>query len=284
MPNEESKSVLDSFRKQYDVLYSIADLTPTICSLFGIPEPDVCGGVPIPAVIDQADKLMGGIGKTQKAVLFCADALGESQREHFPDVFEKIQSYAGFRFKSACVMPSVTPVCYASIFTGASPSVHGICKYEKPVLQAQTLFDVFAKAGKNVAICAINTCSIDSIFRKRDIDYYSFCDDERPFLCTLDLIEKGNYDLIVSYMTGYDSWMHECGPFSPECAGQARIAGDRFAAIAEKMDVCLGQYNRVLAFVPDHGGHPVSEKEGGHGTEMPEDMIVNHYYRVKAGK
>ena len=71
-------------------------------------------------------------------------------------------------------MPSVTPVCYGSIFSGAAPSVHGIQKYEKPVLQVETLFDVFPKAGKRVAIVCCNNCSIDMIFRKRQVDYYSF--------------------------------------------------------------------------------------------------------------
>jgi hypothetical protein len=32
--------------------------------------------------------------------------------------------------------------------------------------------------------------------------------------------------------------------------------------------------------VPDHGGHYVSEVKGGHGSDMPEDMLVNHYYRI----
>ena len=40
--------------------------------------------------------------------------------------------------------------------------------------------------------------------------------------------------------------------------------------------------NRTLVFVPDHGGHLVEENTGIHGFDIPEDMLVSHYYRLKA--
>ena len=289
----ESKEVFDSFRKQYHCLYSIADLTPTICHLFGVPAPGQCGGEVIPEIADQADKLMNGEGKTQRAVLFCADALGENQRQHFTEDFELIEKTAGFRIRSAAVMPSVTPVCYGTIFTGAAPCVHGIRKYEKPVIEIETLFDVFAKAGKNVAILAVNGCSIDTIFRRRKVDYYSFHinrpgehtgADQQAFEFTRRFIREDTYDLLICYMTNYDHQMHGYGPFSPEAAEQAHLAAQRFKQLQEDMDKYWAGYNRVLAFVPDHGGHYTDEKHGGHGSDRPEDMVVNHYYRICEGR
>ena len=44
------------------------------------------------------------------------------------------------------VMPSVTPVCFASMYTGVMPDVHGIKFYTKPVLKIETFFDVLIKA------------------------------------------------------------------------------------------------------------------------------------------
>ena len=58
--NIQSKNELDALRKQHGCRYSIADLTPTVCHLFGVPEPAECGGMVIPEVADQADKLMDG--------------------------------------------------------------------------------------------------------------------------------------------------------------------------------------------------------------------------------
>ena len=289
----ESKEVFDSFRKQYQCLHSIGDLTPTICHLFGVPAPEHCGGEVIPEIADQADKLMNGEGRTQRAVLFCADALGENQRQHFPEDFEQIEKIAGFRIRSASVMPSVTPVCYGTIFTGAAPCVHGIQKYEKPVIRIETLFDVFARAGKNVAILSDNGCSIDTIFRGRQVDYYSFHSnrpgeltgaDQQSFEFTRRFIREDAYDLLVCYMTNYDHQMHGFGPFSPEAAAQAHLAAQRFKQLQEDMDRYWAKYNRVLAFVPDHGGHYTDEKHGGHGSERPEDMVVNHYYRICEGR
>ena len=277
---EQSKAVFDGFRKNFNTPYSIADLTATVCTLCGVEMPNECAGTPVAPVIDQSDKLMDGVGKTQKVVLFCADALGEYQRNHFKEDFERIEKCAGFRILSTAVMPSVTPVCYGTIFSGAAPCVHGIEKYEKPVLTVDTMFDAFARAGKNVAIVSCNNCSIDMIFRKRDVDYFSFRTDEASFDFSMKLIEEDYYDIIICYMTKYDSMMHKSGPFSPECTEQAKLAADRFCAFAGKLDECWKKYNRVLVFVPDHGGHYVDEKRGGHGSDLPEDMLVNHYYRI----
>lgn len=278
---EQSKAVIDGFRKQYNTPYSIADLTATVCTLCGVDMPEECAGVPIPSVIDQGDKLMNGVGKNEKVLLFCADALGEYQRTHFTEEFARIERVAGFRILSASVMPSVTPVCYGTIFTGAAPCVHGIEKYEKPVLQCDTLFDAFARAGKNVAVCAMNNCSIDMIFRGRKIDYYSFRSDEQSFKMAMELMTRtDDYDVIVCYMNDYDARMHKTGPFSEECKQQAVWAADRFEAFARQADEYWKKFNHTIVFVPDHGGHYVSEVKGGHGSDMPEDMLVNHYYRI----
>ncbi|MBR7103771.1 MAG: hypothetical protein IKC65_02410 [Lentisphaeria bacterium] len=275
-----SREVLDGFRRQYNTPYSTADLTATVCALCGVEAPSECAGIPIPAVIDQADKLMDGTGKTEKVLLFCADALGQHQKNHYTEEFERIEKCAGLAFLSATVMPSVTPVCYGTIFSGAAPCVHGITKYEKPVLEVDTLFDAFARTGKNVAICAINECSIDKIFRNRKVDYYSFRSDEGSFDCAMDLLKNKDYDLIVCYMTNYDHTMHKTGTFSPECDIEARKAADRFTAFAKEMDNSWKQFNRALVFVPDHGGHNADERHGMHGTDLPEDMLVYHFYRI----
>ena len=100
----KSKEVFDFFRKKYDTPYSIADLTATVCELCGVKAPEQCAATPIAAAVDQGDKLMNGIGKTQKVLLFCADAMGEHQRKNFPEIFERIEKISTFRFLSCSVM------------------------------------------------------------------------------------------------------------------------------------------------------------------------------------
>ena len=131
------------------------------------------------------------------------------------------------------------------------------------------------------------------IFRDRPVDYYSFHSnregkntgaDQKAIEQTLDFIRKDEYDLIVCYMTNYDSQMHRHGPYSEEAAEQAHLAAVRFEALKEEMDRSWKNYNRMLVFVPDHGGHCTDETHGGHGSDLREDMIVNHYYRISEKK
>ena len=282
--NEISREELKKYMDQYQLDHTIGDLTPTLCALFGVPEPAECGAAGVAAVVDQAEHLTGRPGGIARGLIFCPDAVGEVHRQKYPEKLARVEKLAGIRIPSSSVMPSVTPVCYGTIFSGAAPCVHGIQKYEKPVLKVDTLFDAFARAGKNVAICAINTCSIDMIFRGRNVDYYSFRTDEGSFQCAMKLVAESDYDLIVCYMTDYDHQMHHHGPFSAECVEQAKLAADRFTAFAAQMDQYWKSYNRALVFVPDHGGHPVDETHGAHGDNIPEDMLVNHYYRICEAK
>ena len=280
-PTETSASELRSFCEKYNVRHSIGDLTPTICELFGIRLPAQCGATAIPEVVDQASHLMGGEGKCKKALLFCPDAWGNVQGERYPELRARVQAQAGFAVECASVMPSVTPVCYGTIFSGASPEIHGIKKYEKPVLTIETLFDVLAEAGLNVAIVSMNNCSIDTIFRKRKVDYYSFREDQQSFDQTRRILADGAYDVIVSYMTGYDHSGHVSGPWSPESIEQLTLAVTRFEQLCADTDKYWANLPHVVAFLPDHGQHQVDAQSGTHGLDIPDDMRVNHYYRVR---
>lgn len=46
------------------------------------------------------------------------------------------------------------------------------------------------------------------------------------------------------------------------------------------VDEVWDKFDRVTIFAPDHGYHPEG-KNGTHGTDSPEDMIVNHFYRLR---
>ena len=280
-PSEISAKELRFYAEKYNVRHSTGDLTPTVCELFGVRLPKECGATAVPEVVDQAGHLMNGEGKCQKALLYCPDAWGAIQGERFPEERARVEELAGFRVECATVMPSVTPVCFGTIFSGASPEVHGIRKYEKPVLAVETLFDVLAEAGLNVAIVAINNCSIDRIFRQRNIDYYSFRSDALSFAETRRLIAESDYDVIVSYMTGYDAAAHKVGPWGAAAVEQLRLAVEYFRQLVADTETHWRGFNRAVAFLPDHGQHPVDSETGGHGQDIPDDMRVNHYYRIR---
>ena len=279
--NQISRDEIRSFMEKYHVDYSIADVTPTICALFGLNPPDVCGGQEIAEVIDQAGHIFGEDKKIERALIYCPDAVGDIHRQRYPQYISRVEKLAGMRFLSSCVMPSVTPVCFGTIFSGASPQVHGIQKYEKKVLEIPTIFDVFAEAGKRVAIVATNTCSVDTIFRKRRIEYYSTCGDARAYEITRRLIERDEYDMIISYYTSFDHISHKQGAYSPAGEAALRTAVEYFETLVADVDKFWGKYDRVVTWTPDHGNHDIEENKSAHGKDIPEDMVVNHYYRLR---
>jgi hypothetical protein len=73
------------------------------------------------------------------------------------------------------------------------------------------------------------------------------------------------------------------------CTARHRVARKRlkrcgvasFVRLTQAAAQSWGAQNRVLGFVPDHGGHidPHTGK-GTHGLDMLEDMDVQHFYGV----
>ena len=277
-----SRSELRKFMEQYGADNSIGDLTPTVCALMGVEEPSSCGGTAIASVVDQAFRVTGKESKMEKILIFCPDAVGDIHRQKYPEKLARVEKLAGMRFKSTSVMASVTPVCFATIFSGASPEVHGIKTYTKPVLTVETLFDVLAKAGKNVAVLSRNGCSIDKIFRDRNVDFFSFRTDAAIHKQTRKLLEDSDYDVIVSYYMDYDALSHRNGPYADVCVDALETGVQYFETLVADVDKYWKDFDRTVIWAPDHGNHVIDETSGGHGTNTAEDMVVNHFYRIRS--
>ncbi|MCR4575435.1 MAG: hypothetical protein K5787_16885, partial [Lentisphaeria bacterium] len=55
-----------------------------------------------------------------------------------------------------------------------------------------------------------------------------------------------------------------------------------FQQFSAWIDEYWGNYNRLLVWCPDHGAHESSPGRGSHGTDMPEDLLVYHFYSIRA--
>ncbi len=232
---------------------------------------------PIEEIIEAAE------GKRiDKTLFYAPDAIGEWLFQAHKDEFSDVISEAPIQVPVRSVMPSNTPVCYGSMFTGMKPEEHGITRYMRPVLRVETLFDVAAKAGKKVALVTVKDCSVDLIFRERKIDYYTEKYDPGVIKRTLDLLENHDYDLIVAYNQEYDDFIHASTPTSPEAIAAFRRHLKTFKKLADAFNKRYDGVNRALAFLPDHGTHVDPESgKGGHGTDSPEDMEVRHFWGIK---
>ena len=129
---------------------------------------------------------------------------------------------------------------------------------------------------------AVKDCSIDLIFRDRDIDYYSEEYDQQVTEKVLKLLEKEDYDVLVAYNQEYDDTMHGSTPTDPKAIEAFRRHLKTFVLLADAFDNRYSGVNRVVAFLPDHGTHVDSVSgKGGHGTDSPEDMEVRHFWGIK---
>ena len=196
-------------------MYSIASVTPTICSVMGIEAPRESTSPSISTVVSAASDMLGG-GLVEKVLIYAPDAIGLGLRRDYSKLFVGVERVAPIEVEMKSVLPTYTPVCFSSMFTGAQPDVHGIRKYEKPVLSCDTIFDAFARVGKKSAIVAVKNSSIDLVFRNRKIDYYSEEYDHQVEARALKLIETKNYDFILVYHQEYDDLMHASTPRDPK--------------------------------------------------------------------
>lgn len=259
---------------------SIASVTPTVCDLFGVAAPGICSHAPLASVRERFAAELGN-AKVERCLIYCPDALGDHLWGRFAEQRAKIDGHCPHRVTISAVMPSVTPVCFASIFTGASPDGHGIRRYEKPVLACDTLFDVLARSGRKVAIVAVKDSSIDLIFRNRPIDYFSETYDQEVTTRALSLLAEDQHDLIVVYHQEYDDQLHATQPFSESCIAAMH---HHVHAVGELITAAKIAWNHRLwsaVIAPDHGAHIDPETQrGNHGLDIPEDINVSHWYGV----
>lgn len=257
-------------------MYCLDSVTPTLCELMQVRLPKGASAQPIHDVTKNAK------GKTiEKTLLYAPDAIGEWLFQAHKPEFREVIEEAPIQIQVQSMNPSHTPVCYGSMFTGMKPVEHGITKYMKPVLKVETLFDTMIEAGKKTALVAVKDCSIDLIFRGRDIDYYSEKYDQQVTERVLELLEKADYDLIVAYNQEYDDLMHRSTPTNPEAIEAFRRHLKTFKVLADAFNREYKNNNRIIAFLPDHGTHVDPESgKGSHGTDTPEDMEVRHFWGI----
>ena len=264
-------------RVQDNLSIDISAVTPTLSRLMGVEPPSVCAAPALETVLKAAP------GRVERVLVYAADAIGRVFLDNRPDLKKRLVAASDLQVELRAMMPPKTPVCFASMFTGAPPEVHGIRKYERPVLACDTLFDALARAGKRTAIVAVKGCSMDVIFRNRAIDYFSEEDDAAVLERTLSLLDDGRHDFILAYNQEYDDALHRTRHDGPEALAAAGRHVETFVRLRQATEEHWAGHNRALLFAPDHGAHfDAAKGKGDHGEDIPEDMDVLHFWRLRA--
>jgi predicted AlkP superfamily pyrophosphatase or phosphodiesterase len=242
-------------------------------------------GVAAPAlseapVLDEVVAAAGG-GPVDRCLFFAPDALGAGLWNDYAPDFAPVLAHAPLRVALRSAFPPKTPVCFATMFTGAPPEAHGIKHHERPVLPCDTWFDALARAGKRVAIVAVRNSSMDRLFRNRPVDYFSEAYDDEVVRRTLDVLARGRHDVLAVYQQEYDDQLHKTTPTSPQCLRAMRNHIRSFQEIADAADRAWRSERYVLTFSPDHGSHVDPQTGcGTHGADIPEDMDIYHCFGV----
>lgn len=240
--------------------------------------PGLCK-IPALEIVLAAARSRLGDSRVDRCLVYAPDAIGDHLRAGHPALFTETAEVAPVHVALRAVLPPKTPVCFASMFTGAPPSDHGIRQYERPVLLCDTLFDALVRAGRRTAIVAVADSSIDHIFRGRDLDYYSEPYDPEVTARVLSLVEADRHEFILAYHQEYDDLLHETTPFSADAIRAAHRHVAAFREMAAAVDRCWLDYDRAILFAPDHGAHvDPATGTGTHGEDIPEDMELTHYY------
>jgi 2-polyprenyl-3-methyl-5-hydroxy-6-metoxy-1,4-benzoquinol methylase len=256
-------------------------VAPTICRLFRLPPPVESTAAALEPVTAAAN-MAHGRSRADRVLVFAPDAVGRAFLDARAELLGRVRRVAPLGVELRSVLPTKTPVCFASMFTGAAPAVHGIRQYQKPVVRIETVFDVLARSGLRTAIVAVKDSSTDLIFRGREVDYFSEPYDPDVVARCLELIEQDRHHLVLAYVQEYDDAVHA----STHDSTQAVAAAERHVTQFERLAAAAGKrwstWNRALVFAPDHGAHTVNGK-GTHGDDIPEDTELLHFWRVDAG-
>lgn len=256
---------------------NITQVASTIASLLGIRT--VAGTAPLGEVCS----LLPG-GRADRVLMYNPDAVAWWLFEKYREIFAPVLDRTGAILRMESVMPSVTPVCFASMYSGVMPEVHGIRAYVKPVLTCETIFDIAIANGIRPAICSTGTDSISMIFREREMDYFIFNTPAEVNAKVRELMAADSHRLIVAYNGDYDTTMHKFGPESKEALDVLRLNVAVYRELCEYAETAWGAkgLSYAAAFATDHGCHEIDGGCGSHGLDMPEDMNVIHLWT--AGK
>ena len=255
----------------------------TVCAALayamGIPAPEMAAEANA-ELVSYIDNIFGG-EKADRVVMYNPDAIAQWIYEKYPYLCEAATSRTDVKIPLATVMPSVTPVCFGTMYTGAQPSVHGIQRYEKPIIRIDTLFDALIRAGKKPALITYGKCSLSRIYLDRDMDYYHYEEGtiEDVNAKMAELILRDRHDFILIYNGNYDSVMHKHGPESMDALAELRANAHTFGMLSRLIENNWKGHNTLLGFAMDHGCHEIDDGSGSHGLDMEEDINIVHLYK-----
>lgn len=258
--------------------YSLDTLCATLAHAMGIEKPE-CAAKANEKLSAYVDEALGG-ERADRIFMYNPDAIASWIHKKYPHLLDTVTKRCDIEVELRSVMPSVTPVCFGTMYTGAQPEVHGIRAYVKPVITIDTLFDALIRAGKRPAIVSTMGDSMSKIYLEREMDYFIYDTLEEVNAKAAELIASDKYDFIAVYNGNYDSYMHKYGPESVEALAELRANARTFGIFDSMIREHWHGHNALVGFAMDHGCHEIDGGCGSHGLDMDEDLDITHFYKA----
>jgi len=248
--------------------YDMRSVAPTVCGILGVRSPRFSEAPPLLEAVES-------IGPIERLAVVVIDAMGVSTWAATSLETPTLNAMANRRLLHIrSMMPTITPVNFATMLTGASPSTHTIRDRTEP-LGLETVFDVLREESLTSATAARAKSSLAILISPHADEpgiAESNTDDEVKKLA-MEALER-KVDLLWIQLLDVDDAGHGHGPLSSQGAAAVHMADGHLREIA--VEARRNGYGLVV--LADHGQHTVvregGREEGTHGTPMDEDVYV----------
>ena len=244
--------------------YGMTNIAPTVSRLLGIRPPAQSARVVVEEIIDD-------MGSQNRVAVVVLDAFGVATWKRYEELtpnFNLIAHQHLLHIRS--VLPSKTPVNFATIATGAPSDVHAI-RDRSETLTVETIFHVLSEASMKSA-AAGRAKSTVGILLSKFADHKCVAEsntDEELVQLGIKTIREESPEYILMQMLDVDSTGHKAGLEGDEIrkavAAVDRHLGDLLPHLAER------GYNLIV--LADHGAHQSSGK-AIHDGSTEDDLIV----------
>lgn len=247
--------------------FDMRAVAPTVCRILGVRPPRRCEGTPIHEVV-------ASMGPVARLAVVVIDALGVATwtaTRHATPTFNALAHQ--HRLHIRAMMPTITPVNFATMLTGAGPDAHSILDKTEP-LHLEMVFDVLRVRALTSATAARARSSLGLLISPHADEpglAASNTDDEVTQLALAALARR--VDLLWIQLLDVDDAGHAHGPRSPLGVAAVRGADQHLRELV----LAAQRHGYGLVVLADHGQHTVREGDravGTHGTALDDDCYV----------
>lgn len=249
--------------------YSMTSIAPTVSAILDLPVPANADGQVIQEI---AADLKGH----ERLAILATDALGDSTWRLWQDEMPFLKSWhEQHHLLLRAVMPTITPVNFATMVAGTTRDVHGIGAFTDD-FQCETLFDVVrAAGGRSAGIGQIGCTGSKLLARFADIcgQTKNRSDAEVEELI-IRITTNDAPQFLIAQLVSTDRIFHKFGPSSPKVVPKIQETDERLQRLVQH----LSDDDYAIIILSDHGQHDVVKKDGksggSHGSDSDADSVV----------